>query len=227
MVARTREIEAAAIPTSATSTAKEEMTQETLQEISKNLWDFTGRMNNTRLIDKLSAPEMQIAAHFLGTMGVIEPALFLSRFTTTIGRSIYAPFTPGEGTDAQCWGQIVTCVHEHQHIFQMDREGDAAFMGRYLFDQTARATYEAEAYRCGLELMWWRCGDAVDLDYLARESACKLRNYGCDEMRVAHAKAFLKASIVGIRHGAVENQSTVEAIDWLEGSGGAWLKRGA
>ena len=39
---------------------------------------------------------------------------FAGSLSTTIVRRIYLPFTPGEG--ANLWSQIVTCVHEHEHV---------------------------------------------------------------------------------------------------------------
>ena len=58
---------------------------------------------------------------------------FLGSFTTTIGKRIYTPFdigVPDERYDL--WGQISVCVHEHQHVEQLLRDGWLKFAGRYL-----------------------------------------------------------------------------------------------
>jgi hypothetical protein len=76
------------------------------------LWDAMRARYGTRIIDKSSAAEMKLVGWFLERIGVLDQAAFLERFTTTIGRRIYAPFTPGTPTARHSlWSQIVICVH--------------------------------------------------------------------------------------------------------------------
>src|SRR5690606_22024002 len=86
-------------------------------------WDAMQARYGTRIIDKASAAEMRLVGWFLERIGVLDAATFLERFTTTIGRRIYAPFTPGTPTPRHgLWSQMVICVHEHQHVEQQDRD---------------------------------------------------------------------------------------------------------
>ncbi|HRY90250.1 MAG TPA: hypothetical protein P5305_20395, partial [Rubrivivax sp.] len=50
---------------------------------------------------------------------------------------------PGcEGGGWSLWGQLAVCVHEHQHVEQLDREGWFKFAGKYLLSSAGRAAFE-------------------------------------------------------------------------------------
>lgn len=112
-------------------------------EVVRALWDFMTREYGTRVIAKANAVEMQLVAQALGLIGVLDPEAFLRDYTTTLGRRIYVPFEPGRATEGRSlWGQLAVCVHEHQHVEQLDREGWFKFAGKYLLSSAGRAAFE-------------------------------------------------------------------------------------
>jgi hypothetical protein len=176
-------------------------------------WDAMQARYGTRLIDKSRAPEMQLVAWFLQRLGVLDAASFLERFTTTIGRRIYAPFTPGTPTPRHSlWSQIVTCVHEHQHVEQQDRDGAIAFALRYLASRSARAAYETDAYRCNLELDHWHTGAVRN----PRDLAERLRSYGLRDADIDVAEAILIAAARTVEAGGLVTPATKVAVTWLQ-----------
>ena len=54
-------------------------------ELVQAFWAHMSARYNTKIVDKASACEMQIAAWFLEKIGVLDAERFLSRYTTTIG----------------------------------------------------------------------------------------------------------------------------------------------
>lgn len=92
-----------------------------------------------------------------------------------------------------------------------DRDG-LSFEVSYLADRAARARFEAEAYRCNLEMHFWRYGTTPS----ARRLAELLRDYGCREEDVDVAAHSLALANVSIRQGAVFNEATRAALDWLD-----------
>lgn len=189
------------------------MTTEPTPELVVRFWDEMAARYGTRIVDKSSALEMPAVAWFLERLGVLDAKAFLERFTTTIGRRIYVPFTPGEATPRHgLWSQIVVCVHEHQHVEQARRDGPAVFSLRYLASRAARAAYETEAYRCDLELHHWRTGQLLDPRALAR----RLRNYGLRDADIQVAEQILIASARTIRLGGLLTPAAKYAIAWLE-----------
>ena len=67
---------------------------------------------------------MQSVARLLDAMGVLDAEEFLENYVTTVDRRIYVPFEIGEGNSSWgLWDQLVVCVHEHQHVEQLDRDG--------------------------------------------------------------------------------------------------------
>jgi hypothetical protein len=182
------------------------------KQMCVGLWEYMRRTYSTTLIDKRTSEDMQLISAFLDMMKITSKEKFLSRFTTTIGHHIFTPFTVGEGNEQQLWRQMVVCVHEHQHVEQMVREGFPRFSSRYLLDSTRRAEYEAEAYRCNLEMHWWRFkvkGGALEL-------ARKLKDYGCTDDQIRYAAKFLRLSNEAIENGAVANRASQLAIKWLD-----------
>jgi hypothetical protein len=174
-------------------------------------WQHMQRHFDTTRVNKRDAFEMQAFAQALDWLGVLDRKRFLSSYTTTLGRRIYTPFDPGvpkAGWDL--WSQVVVCVHEHQHVVQSRREG-VTFELEYLTDSGERAVYEAEAYRSNLELTYWRTGKTPS----ARQLASVLKNYGCSATDISVAERYLELSAVSVRAGAVINESTKVALDWL------------
>ena len=122
------------------------------------------------------------------------------------------PFIVGVGSETQLWRQITTCVHEHEHIIQLKRDGDFLFQAQYTLDSSMRARYEAEAYRCNLEMHWWRYGKMRR----PLQEAAKLQNYGCSADEIKFVENFLSMSAVTIKRGGVIGESTKAALAWLE-----------
>ena len=176
----------------------------------------------TRVIAKANALEMKAAAYALGLMGVLDAEAFLRDYTTTIGRRIYVPFEPGRDADGwSLWGQLAVCVHEHQHVEQLDRDGWLKFAGKYLLSSAGRAAYEAEAYRCDMELHFWRTGEVLDPKTLA----AKLKHYACTSTDVEVAEKALTMSAATVRRGGIVNRASQKAIAWLNVHAPAFKER--
>jgi hypothetical protein len=174
-------------------------------------WAHMQAHYGTCRINKLSSVEMDLIASALDALGILKRARFLERFTTTIGKRIYVPFEvgiPRAGWDL--WSQIVVCVHEHQHVEQQMRLG-VEFEARYLGDRASRTEFEIEAMRSNLELEFWRWGTTPSTKALAEQ----LYDYGCRSSDVAVAAKSLALTAVTIRCGAVLNEASKVALNWL------------
>jgi len=178
----------------------------------KAFWEAMQARYGTQTVDKPSAPEMRLLAYVLARMGVTDRETFLELESTTIGRRIYLPFTPGIATPQHSlWSQIVTCVREHQHVEQRDREGAWRFTARYLGDRAARALYKADAYTCELELHYWRTGALLKPRALAE----RLKGHGLRDADLNVAEAALIAAARTVRAGGVITSATKVALTWL------------
>ncbi|HMA91698.1 MAG TPA: hypothetical protein VKP30_03385 [Polyangiaceae bacterium] len=175
-------------------------------------WKHMQSHYGTSLVNKLSSVEMNLLSQALDTLGILKKVEFLENFTTTIGRCIYVPFEPGvprAGWDL--WSQVVICVHEHQHVEQQRRLG-IEYEARYLADRASRAEFETEALRSNLELAYWRTGKIPSTKALANT----LSNYCCSAGDIAVASKQLALSALSIRCGAVLNEASKVALDWLD-----------
>ena len=182
-------------------------------ELVREFWRQMTRAYGTRVIDKESAWEMRLVGLFLSRIHILDEGEFLRRYTTTIGKRIYTPFDVGISHEHyDLWGQITVCVHEHQHVEQLLRDGWLKFAGRYLVSSAARAAYEAEAFRSNMELHFWRFGEIPNLRLLAKG----LEHYGCDQNDIDLAERMLELSAATVRRGGVVNRSSQKAISWLE-----------
>jgi hypothetical protein len=182
-------------------------------ELVRDFWKQMTRAYGTRVIDKRSAWGMRLVGMFLARIDVLDESDFLRRYTTTIGKRIYTPFDVGVPHEHYgLWNQITVCVHEHQHVEQLLRDGWLKFAGRYLVSSAARAAYEAEAFRCNMELHFWRFGEVPDLKRLAR----RLEHYGCDWADIDMAARMLELSAATVRRGGIVNRASQKAISWLE-----------
>lgn len=174
-------------------------------------WNYMHSKFSTSTIDKSDATEMQIVAEILDKLGITDKQKFLTSFTTTIGRRIYTPFTVGVESDTHdFWSQIVVCVHEHQHVVQHDKS-NIEFEFLYLTSKSARAMFEVEAYRCNLEMHFWRYGHTTGV----KRYADLLHSYGCDAEDINVAMQSLLLANVTIRQGIVSGESTAVALEWL------------
>lgn len=178
----------------------------------KLFWNYMQEYFSTDVVNKENAAEMEIVASILDTLKIVDKEKFLSRFSTTIGRRIYTPFNVGEDSlDHNLWGQIVTCVHEHQHVVQHDKDG-LKYEIDYVINVSDRIKYECEAYRCNQELNWWRFNNNLN----AIQLASVLKNYGCNDSQIDIAGEVFTLNNVSIRQGIIINEASKVAIEWLD-----------
>jgi len=181
-------------------------------EIVRDFYAYMTAKYRAQLVDKRLAFEANLAAKVLRQMGIVDADAFLDHFATTIGHRIYMPFTPGEPTAGwSLWSQLMVLAHECQHIVQYDSLGPLRFGWQYLGSTAGRTRLEAEAYRCQLELHFWRTGKLLS----AHELAASLRSYAVTEADVRVAETFLAMSAESVKRGAIINPTSRAAIDWL------------
>lgn len=176
-------------------------------------WNYLQNVYGTSRFTKQDSNEMAILGNLLDALGILNREEFIGRFTTTILKSIYTPFTVGIPSGSwDLWHQVVIGVHEHIHVLQHTNEG-LKYDAYYLADSAARARYETEAYRSALEIECWRYRAFKSTP---KQLAEKLRNYACSEMDIRVAEKTLELSKMSIEQGAVFSPVTRVAIEWLE-----------
>lgn len=179
----------------------------------KDFWAYMQKRYGTTVVDKNNAAEMKIVAEFLDIIGILNKDDFLKKYTTTIGKTIYTPFSIG--FDAPGWdlfGQIRICAHEHQHVVQYTERGGIAFQWDYAVSSAKRTMYEVEAYRTGMELTWRYLRQMQD----ARAIAAGLRNYGCSDDDIKVAEKALLLAIPTIKAGGLTTEAGRIAAEWLD-----------
>jgi hypothetical protein len=175
-------------------------------------YTFMAAQYHATLVHKADSALMTVIAKALGLMGVLDQQAFLTRFTTTVGHTIYLPFTPGIATaDYDLWWQVATLAHECQHIVQYERSGAAEFAWTYLTQHASRATYEVEAYTANLELYWWRYHQLIPPATLAGY----LTSYACSAADIQVATRQLALRALSVEHGAVVTDTVKVALGWL------------
>lgn len=196
-------------------------------QMVKELWKHMSKKYDVTVVQKKTSRFMKLVAWFLSTFKILDKERFLTRYTTTIGTKIYAPFTPGARDTA--WSlpsQIATIVHEIKHALQYrntskSRIGDLLFFWRYLTDDWKRTNYEIEAYILNMELFFW----AAERVFQAETMATKLYDYNCDQVHVTHAKEAYSRVNVALLCGEYEYDPIVkEAIDWMNTQGQHYLR---
>lgn len=182
-------------------------------EIVIDFWRYFNRIYDSKVVDKKSTLEMFLISKMLRLMGV-NPKDFLEKYTTTLGRKIYIPFKLGSPNQVpNLIAQVIICVHEHQHIEQLDRDGRVAFYGGYAANPTMRALYEAEAYRCNMEMNLRLSGEIKEG---FKELAAKLKNYLCRPSDIQMAERILESNEITIRHGGLTTDASIKALEWFE-----------
>jgi hypothetical protein len=187
------------------------MSAEVTPEIVRGLWKHMTEYYGSEVVDKSNSTLMRVVASTLQLFGVEQASDFMTRFTTTVGATIYCPFIVGE--PAPGWSlldELYLCVHEHMHVYQWRTEG-IGFAAKYLVSSAARAAYEAEAYRSAAELSWWQSGQLIAPTALADH----LRAYGCSQADIDSAAEIIELSEDAIRQGGILNPPTAVAIAWL------------
>ncbi len=174
------------------------------------LWDHLSDHYGTRLARK-DAPEMQLVASALEEMGILDAEYFLKNFTTTLGRTIYTPYEIGVGNEGALAAQLRTCVHEHQHVVQY-LKGGIRFAFEYGTDSARRAHYEADAFRCSLELHYWMYGKVQNV----RKVAESLRHYACSAADIDVCEKALRMTAKVVEKGGVSSDAGKVAVEWLD-----------
>jgi hypothetical protein len=169
------------------------------------------------VVPKADSELMKLVAGFLDVTDILDDEAFMERFTTTLHNNIYIPFGIGVvQANRSLWSQIRTCVHEHQHIEQGNREGWLTFGGQYLTSKANRANYEAEAYGCDMEMEFWHRGAGFDPRAYGTRRVETLKNYGCGSpVYISQAKQTIALRADVLKQGGVENKCSQLAIAWL------------
>jgi hypothetical protein len=188
---------------------------ETTPQLVKDFWAFMSKETGSDIIQKADSELMKLVAWFLDVVNIQEDEQFMKDFTTTLHNNIYIPFEIGVGSPAELWQQMKTCVHEHQHIEQGERDGWLTFGGRYLTSPSYRANYEAEAYGCDMELEYWRNPPGFDAATYGKNRVKSLKNYGCSAEDIEQAQQTIAIRAQVLEQGGVENKMTQLALKWL------------
>lgn len=189
-------------------------------DIVRGLFAHLAETYGARVVLKGSSALMGAAGWGLGVLRklglrVPDPALFATRYVTTIGASVFVPFEVGVADPIwSLWDQLTTIAHECEHIAQKRRGHLGAHERDYLLSTPKRAHLEADAYRVNLELHHWRFGNVPH--GLPHALANMLLEYGCSAADVAVTERHLRMSAVSVRQGAVISEASFTAIRWLD-----------
>jgi hypothetical protein len=197
-----------------TSSTLQKGAQEPDSKLITRFWRHFGESYKSRTVDKNDADEMAIVAAFLDRFGVVQRDDFMRHFTTTIGKNIYTPFTVGEpDPDWTPFGQMVVCVHEHQHIGQAMSLGFAKFATEYLAKTSRRTAFECDAYACDLQMLHWRYGviPSGAIDRILHS----LDNYALTDTDKTVARRLLHIRAKVIERRGVVNDAARRALVWL------------
>ena len=186
--------------------------KEPTTDLCQSFWWYMLDEYRAEVRDKASSGRMRAAAWWLDALGIMDSEKFMNNYTTTIFSTIYTPYSIGDGD--RLWSQMKTCAHECQHVFQSRYDTPLKFAVKYLTSTTDRAHYEANAYRCDLELDFWRFG--MVHDDRPYHLAQKLKAYGCDSGDREFVRAYLEASLDTVRQGGIISEASQTAITWLE-----------
>jgi hypothetical protein len=177
-------------------------------ELVIGAWEYLEDHFGSRRLRK-SAPEMAMVAGVLEQMGILDAEDFLARYTTTLGRSIYTPWEVGEGNNLL--GQLMVGAHEHQHVHQFICD-PIHHTWRYSSDSALRAAYEADAFRCNQEVMWWARGRVPDPESTAEN----LKDYACSATDIVVTAQALRSSAITAKAGGIVSDAGKVIIPWLE-----------
>ena len=183
-------------------------------DVSRLWWRMT-MTHNAKVVDKSSSSLMSNVAGFLGAIGIVRQRDFMEKFSTTIGTTIYLPFTPGvESEQHDLVGQACTCVHELHHVAQF-RRAPIGFTRDYLFNSSKRAAFEADAYAHNMELRHWITGARPDPANIAE----RLKAYACKPADIAFAQKYLETIVPVIMQGGLSRGLVKEAVAILSSGG--------
>lgn len=197
----------------------------------KEFWDYMSAHYDTTVLEKNSdlkkiidvakdfslnslkelGTEIYAVGLFLDKLGFMDVNKFMTSYATTLGDRIYVPFEIGKKDKIYSLKkQVVVCVHEHQHVLQFRKE-PFAFAIRYLADRAQRALFEAEAYRCNMEIEFALEGKVPKVSGYADG----LKSYGCTEEDIKVVEKALRLSKQTIEAGGTTTKASGVALKWL------------
>lgn len=184
-----------------------------MRPTSQQVMDFWAHMTSiygTTVKTKANAQEMRLIGEALGIIGIVDTKAFMTRFSTTIGKTIYTSFDVGVETKMHpLWSQMVICAHEHEHVLQ---DKDRSFALKYLMDETWRAAYEGEAYRTSMTLETWRTGKVPSIEGYVKA----MQSYGVGKSTLGFFRRYLELSLPVLEQGGIPGDAAKTAIHWLE-----------
>ena len=194
------------------------------------LWEHMVKKYDLTVVKKNKSRLMKLIAWFLDAFDILEKDRFMDKFATTIGTTIYIPFTVG--SIIARWplaGQISLIVHETRHAIQYretskGKLGDLLFYWRYLVSDFKRTGYEIQAYIHSMEIYHWATGRLLDPEALAS----KLYSYNCEQPDVIRAQEAYGLTNERLRGSMPEYDPLVQdVIDWLDTEGQQYLEQEA
>ena len=174
-----------------------------------DFWDHMSKKYKFDVIQKDTSVAMHAAGFALDAIGVTNKEKFMEDFAVTLANNVYVPFHVGDGKESELLGQVMVAVHESQHVLQW-RRNPLKFMRNYLFNDAARAHYEAEAYRTNMEIYHFFTGKMLSPTKLAN----LLKNYGVDAGDIRVTRKNLESSRRVIENGYVISGVSKHAIKW-------------
>jgi len=175
-------------------------------------WSYMESTYQSSHTSKGDSATMQMVGHFLDGIGVLDKDKFMNHYTTTIGSVVYVPFKIGvPDSTYSLFGQLSTCIHEHQHVVQWQR-GGLAFMLEYLTDSSRRAAYEVEAMSSEIEFQWWYNKTVPHIQTMV---SC-LTEYNCKPIDIEMSEKMLRTIKKTIMKGAITTSAGRTAIQRLQ-----------
>lgn len=133
----------------------------------------------------------------------------------TIGRTIYTPRPIGPTLPGWSgWAQIVTLVHEAQHVVQGESAPMLSRLADYVTSTAKRTKSETQCMAAEMELEMWRRGEIARWWFAARASS--LGSYHVAGMDLAVCERHLRSLAPTVRDGGYATEAGRIAIQWLD-----------
>lgn len=174
------------------------------------LWVEFRNTHRTRRRSKQRSWLMRIVATVLDLFRVMPRQRFLTRFATTVRRTIYMPDRDPPVRDLL--REAALCVHEHVHV----RMWGLRFMWRYATSPMWRALYEAQAYRANIALRYWYVGDWLDIKDLAAKIGT---NYRCGNAGIELAYRLFEEERIALHQGRITCPEVRQALAFMRERG--------
>lgn len=168
---------------------------------------YMAREYDVTIVTKKS-PLYQLIRSAVAAMGIDCAEKWLDKWCFTLPGMVWLSFVPGDGTTLQLQNQVMTICHEFIHVIQWRRDR-AKFAARYVFRESDRAHYEAEAMHANLE-MAYAFGLKPNLKLLSESLAA----YRVRKEDIAITLQHLKIYDAVARSGAHAEEITKQACRW-------------